>query len=130
MKYCGLAILCLGLLAGWSLYQAEEKKEEKDKPKTIKEIMKTAHKEDGLRDEVVGGKADAAQKKELLALYVDLSKNDPPKGDKADWKKRTDAIVKAAKGVVAGDSDAIADLKKATNCKGCHELHRPAKEKN
>src|SRR6516164_7790345 len=70
-----------------------------DDPKPIKEIMGKAHK-DGLLKKVSSGKASGDEKKELLALYEDLAKNKPPMGDEADWKTRTEAMVKAAKAVV------------------------------
>jgi hypothetical protein len=95
-----------------------------DKPKnSIADVMKKAHKE-GLLKKVTGGKADDAEKKELLALYEDLAKNKPPKGDEEGWKKKTEAIVKAAKEVSGGDAKAVKALGKATNCKACHDAHR------
>jgi len=63
----------------------------------------------------------------LLALYVDLSKNDPPKGEKAAWKKKTDTILAAAKKVAEkpDDETACKALSAATNCVNCHKEHRP-----
>jgi hypothetical protein len=96
--------------------------------KDIETIMDKAHKMSGdtpsLLKTVVTGKASKEEKEELLALYIDLSKNKPPKGDEADWKKRTDGMVAAAKDVVAGKPDATKALAKAVNCKGCHQLHK------
>ena len=95
-----------------------------DKPKnTIKEVMQKAHK-DGLLKKVSGGKADDGEKKELLSLYEDLAKNKPEKGDEKSWHTKTEAIVKAAKGVVEGDKKAAGGLGKATNCKACHDAHK------
>src|SRR5262245_45544394 len=97
-----------------------------DEPKnSIKDVMKKAHK-DGLMKKVAGNKASDDEKKELLELYEDLSKNKPPMGDEADWKKRTEAMVKAAKGAADGDKKAAASLQKIVNCKACHDLHKPA----
>ena len=92
----------------------------KDKaPLPIKVIMKKAHTgKPSLLAKVTGGTADAAEKKELIALYTDLAANKCPKGDEKDWKERTQAILKAAK-----DDDAKA-LKKATNCQACHSEHK------
>jgi hypothetical protein len=119
VKYCLLATLTLGIV-GLGLYQARED----DKPKfTIKEVMKTAHKE-GLLKKVVSGAASEAEKKELLELYTALSQNKPPKGEIEDWKAKTKAIVKATKEVIADDKSGINDLKKATMCKACHEVHK------
>ena len=97
-----------------------------DDPKPIKEIMGKAHK-DGLLKKVSSGKASDDEKKELLALYEDLAKNKPPMGDEADWKTRTEAMVKAAKAVVdTGDKKSETALGKTVNCAACHKLHKPA----
>jgi hypothetical protein len=100
-----------------------------DKPKSIEEIMEMAHKgsDDPLLPKLLEGKGTAKDAKELLALYVDLSKNDPPKGSKEAWKKRTDAIVAAAKKVAANheDKEALAGLKKVVVCAECHKEHQP-----
>jgi hypothetical protein len=94
----------------------------KEKPLAIKVIMKKAHTapkgEMSLLQKVTGGTADAAEKKTLIALYTDLAANKCPKGDAADWKERTQAILKAAK---ADDAKA---LKKAANCNACHTEHK------
>jgi hypothetical protein len=96
----------------------------KDKePLAIKAIMKKAHTpakkgEATLRDKVISGKATDDEKKELIALYTDLAANKCPKGDADDWKTRTAAILKAAK------ADDGKELKKASDCKGCHSMHK------
>ncbi len=91
----------------------------------IKKIMDKANKgPDALFKKVMSGKADAAQKQELLELYAMLGKNDPPKGDKTDWDDRTAALTKAAQGVVDDAPNAIPALKKAADCKACHSLHQ------
>jgi len=96
-----------------------------DKPKNeIKDVMQKAHK-DGLLKKVASGKADDTEKKDLLALYEDLAKNEPPKGDKTDWEKRTKAMVNGAKDVVDGKKGAEQKLGKTVNCMGCHQLHKP-----
>ncbi len=88
---------------------------------TIKKVMKAAMK-GGLAKKVISGKADDKQKEELLVLLKDLAKATPAKGDEADWKKRTTALVDGAQDVIDGKS--TASLKKAADCKGCHELHK------
>src|SRR5262245_1688293 len=89
-------------------------------PKKISEIMEEAHTpdEDSLRAMVLAGKAKAEGAKKLLALYQDLGKNNPPMGSKEAWKKRTDAIVAAARKVAEAPDDkaALAALTRATNC--------------
>ena len=122
VKYFVLAALTLGALGGLAAYQAADN----DKPKySIEEIMGKAHEgKNSLYKKVVGGQANADQKKELLGLYEDLAKNKPPKGSQDDWKKRTTAMVSAAKEVVENKPDAGKKLGKAVSCKGCHDLHR------
>jgi hypothetical protein len=117
----GMALVA-GLLTGIGLgVRAEEKKAKR----SIEEIMDLAHGKDGILNRLKSGKASVADKKELLALYEDLAANKPPKGEPAAWKKRTTAIVVAAKDVVAGKTGAVAELGKATSCKACHTDHKP-----
>jgi hypothetical protein len=99
------------------------------KPKSIEEIMEQAHKgsDDPLLPKLLDGKGSEKDARELLALYEDLGKNDPPKGSKEAWKKKTDALVNAAKRVATKHDDpaALAALKKAASCKECHSEHQP-----
>jgi hypothetical protein len=90
---------------------------DKKKPVSIKTVMKKAMK-GGLCGKVASGKASDDEKKQLVALFTDLAANKPPKGDEADWKTRTKALLDAAK---ADDGKA---LKKAADCKGCHSTHK------
>jgi hypothetical protein len=90
---------------------------------TIKKVMKVAMK-GGLCKSVASGKATADQKKELLTLFQDLAKATPEKGDPASWKAKTTALVSAAEANVDGTAGASAQLKKAANCKACHDLHK------
>jgi hypothetical protein len=121
MKLVALAGMTLALSAalGVGLTAREDKARY-----TIEEVMEKAHKGANLRKQVLDGKASAEQKKELLALYEALARNNPPQGDKAAWKKLTGEIVTAAKGVVAGKAGADKALAKATNCKACHDVFK------
>ena len=101
-----------------------------EKDLTIKDVMKKGHSGDEpLCKKVVTGKATKEQKQELLDLYVALSKTKPPKGDADAWAKKCEALVAAAKACVADDKDGPDSLKKAVNCKACHDAHKPAKKK-
>ncbi len=122
-KYFLASVMTMGLAAGLGVFGAADDA----KPKyTIEEIMEKAHKppKKSLFFQVKNGTASAEQKKELLELYQELAKNKPPKGDLGDWKKRTNAIVKAAKNVVADKQGAVNELTKATSCAKCHQLHK------
>jgi hypothetical protein len=122
-KYFVTAVMALGLVAGLGVFRAADEA----KPKyEIEEIMEKAHQpqKSSLLVQVKNGKATAAQKKQLLELYEDLAKNKPPKGSIDDWKKRTSALVKAAKNVVADKEGARQELTKAANCGACHKMHK------
>ncbi len=119
--WCGAALLVVGL-AGFTVFGAGD-----DKPKyDIETIMDKAHgeKNDKILKKVLTGKADDAEKKELLELYTELGKNKPPKGDAKSWKDKTSALTVAAKEVVDGKDKGIADLKKASSCMACHKVHK------
>ncbi len=118
----GAAALLVAAFAGLTVLGAGD-----DKPKyDIETIMDKAHgeKNDKLLKKILDGKADAAEKKDLLELYTELGKNKPPKGDAKAWKDKTSALVTAAKEVVDGKDKGIADLKKASSCMACHKDHK------
>jgi len=90
---------------------------------TIKDVMQRSMK-DGLAKKVAGGQATADEKQELVQLFEAMSKSKPPRGDEASWKEKTTELVAAAKGAVAGDSDAGTRLSAAINCGACHKAHK------
>jgi hypothetical protein len=129
MRKVLLGVLVLGIAVGsaWSFSGAAQKDDDDaKKPKyTIKEVMKKAHgPKDGLLKKVQAGKASKEELTELLAMYQALELNKPPKGDEAEWKKRTEALVKAANAAVKNDKSAAKLLKEATNCASCHKVHK------
>ncbi len=89
-------------------------------PKTVKEVMKFAHK-DGLLKKVLAGGATDDEKKQLLDLYIDMAEGEPKKGDKAEWKIAAAAAALSAGKVVLGREGAIAELTKTSDCKACHD---------
>jgi hypothetical protein len=110
-----VALVAAALMVGGSAEGAKEK--DKDKEPTVKEIMAKAHGKDGLRKKVIDGKASNEEKKLLIDMYTALAALKCPKGEEADWKERTEAVVKLAK------SGEAADLKKI-DCMGCHKAHK------
>lgn len=128
-------LMCAAVLAAAFVLSspgsAEDKKDDKkDKPKfDIEEIMEKAHDggKDSLRGRVIAGKAEKKDIEQLLVLYTELAKNDPPKGEKAAWKKKTETILVAAKKVVTDPKDAklLDALEMATACAACHKEHKP-----
>ena len=113
----------LGLL--WSL---NSRAEDDKKPVAIKEVMKTCMAKGGLCSKVSGGTASAEEKKKLVALFEDLHKNKPPRGEEESWNKFTTALVEAAKAADEGKEGAGDALKKAANCMGCHTAHKGKKK--
>ena len=90
-------------------------------PKTVKEVMKIAHKKDGLHKKILGGTASDEEKKQLLDLYLDMVDGEPKKGDKAEWKIQASAAMASAAKVMLGREGAIDELKKTSDCKSCHD---------
>lgn len=88
-------------------------------PKSVKEVMKLAHK-DGLLKKIQGGSATDEEKKQLLDLYIDMLEGEPKKGEKADWQMAAGATVVSAAKVVLGREGALDELKKTTDCMACH----------
>jgi hypothetical protein len=121
LRFGGAALLAAAF-AGMTVFGAAD-----DKPKfDIETIMDKAHgeKNDKILKKVLDGKANDAEKKELLELYTELGKNKPPKGEAKSWKEKTKALSVAAKEVVDGKEAGVADLKKAANCASCHKAHK------
>jgi hypothetical protein len=113
----------------------EEKgrKEERNRAGRLnnEEIMKRLYGKDNDRlfKKVTDGKASVAEQKEMLALFEALAKNRPERGSKESWKEKTDALVVAAKDVIAKKDGAILDLKMASDCRACHKEHREREER-
>ena len=125
MKYFVMAMMTMGLAAGLGVFRAADEA----KPKyDIEEIMQKAHKapkgKQSLLAQVAKGKASEEQQKQLLEYYEELAKNKPPKGDAKDWKKRTNALIAATKGTIAGKAGSGKALQNAAKCGDCHKAHK------
>ena len=88
--------------------------------KSVKEVMKLAHK-DPLLKTILAGTAKDEEKKQLLDLYIDMFEGEPKKGDKNEWKMQAGAAVLSAAKVVVGREGAIEELKTTSNCKSCYD---------
>jgi hypothetical protein len=109
------ALLAAGVLMGAA----------QDAPKSIKDVM-AAHKgKDSMVNKIIEGKGSEEDVKKLVGLYEFLATQKAPMGDEASWKEKTGALVSAAKEVA--DKKPTDNLKKASNCKACHDVHRPKK---
>jgi len=124
---------------------AEDKDKDKDKDKakdkvpTVKEIMKQAHGEGGLRTQVIAASKkdwkDADKPLETwVKLAADLGKNKQPIGEPDSWKKLTNEYEKTVKELATAvkdrkDDDAKAALKTLTAaCGTCHKAHKEDKD--
>ena len=95
-----------------------------DAPKSMKEVMALHKGDDSLLKKVTGGKGTDEDHKKLLAAYEFMEKQKPSKGDEASWKAKTAALVSAAKDLVDKKAGAVDALKKASDCKACHSVHK------
>jgi len=95
-----------------------------DAPKSTKDVMAMHKGDDSLLKKITGGKGTDDDHKKLLAGYEFLATQKPSKGDEASWKAKTGALVSAAKDLVDKKAGAADALKKASDCKGCHSVHK------
>ena|SRR6478609_3375177 len=97
-----------------------------EKPKyTTSEIMKALHKgNDSLGKKVQNGQGTKEDFAKLVEYYLSLPLNEPPEGSAASWKEKSTALLEAAKALNDGKEGALAQFKKAANCKVCHDVHR------
>ncbi|WP_397383403.1 leucine-rich repeat domain-containing protein [Prosthecobacter sp.] len=92
----------------------------------IKTVMKQFHKGDDALCKKVGTTATDAELATLLKAYQDMCAATPPKGDKAAWVTKCQALIGAVKKVQAKDAAGAAAYKAAVNCKACHTDHKGA----
>lgn len=115
--------LACGLLLGMEQALGEQPTPENT---SISDIMKEAHKKPKeLVKRVALGRASQAEQQRLRDLYKVLAQHAPPRGDAASWQEKTRLLTHAAQAVVDGKPEALSSLAKATNCKACHEAHKP-----
>jgi cytochrome c553 len=82
---------------------------------------------DSFLSTILAGKGSDDDLKKLVSAYEVLATQKPPMGDEANWKKLTAEMLTAAKDAAAKKEGALDKLKAATNCKACHEVHKPKK---
>jgi YHS domain-containing protein len=93
----------------------------------IKEVMALHKGKDSFLSMILAGKGSDEDLKKLVSAYDVLAAQKPPTGDEASWKNLTAALSAAAKDAAAKKEGALDKLKAASNCKACHELHKPKK---
>jgi len=91
----------------------------------IKTAMKQHHKpDDALCKKVSAGTASDAELATMLKVYQDMCAATPPKGDKAAWVTKNQALIAAVKKIQAKDAAGVPAFKAAVNCKACHSEHK------
>lgn len=119
---CGILVTATAFQARGQ--QAQSAEDEVEPKYTIAEVMEGAHKSK-LLQKVLKDEASQEETIELLDHYVSLTESEPPKGSPEDWQGKADAIVVAAAKVLVKRSQGKELLQKATNCKACHQEHKP-----
>ncbi len=95
--------------------------------KSIKEVMALHKGKDSTLAKVNEGKGTADDIKNLVDAYKALVGFKAPMGDEKSWKEKTEALLAAANEVADKKAGGVDNLKKASDCKACHSVHRPAK---
>ncbi len=135
----GLAatLVALGVLS-LSLIPSDAGADEDETP-SIKVVMQKLHKgansplaslKKSLSEPKPDWKKVQDKSKDFVMLGASLAKNDPPKGDKASWKKLSDAYYTASKDMddaakkedLKGTKDAYKTV--SGSCMACHKAHK------
>lgn len=123
MRATWVAAMCLTLLLGARLAPSALAQDGAKPKHTLKEVMKVGHK-DGLLKKILAGEGTPEDKLLLLDLYISMVEAKPSKGDMASWHDLAGKAALAAAKVSVGREGAIDELKTATNCKACHDVHK------
>jgi len=131
-------IVLAGLLGLVAVVSGAAQADDKDsKAKDIGEVMKKAHTADEAFRKVIAKavkdkdyESAATTAKAWVALSSQLGKFDPPKGEKASWKKLTTKYAKDVKSLAGaidkknarGAGQALATINKS--CGTCHKAHK------
>ncbi len=95
----------------------------------IEDAMKNYHKApkgtDPTCKKVSNNAATPEELADILKSYQAMCAEAPPKGDKAAWVEKCQALIAAVKKIQAKDAAGVSDYKKAVNCKACHSAHKP-----
>ena len=97
--------------------------EKKVEAYTLGQVMAQGMKS-GLWQKVADGKATKEEQQKFEDMVTAMVKMKPPKGDVGDWTLKTTELVAATQAARAGKEGAGEQLKKAADCKACHEAHR------
>jgi cytochrome c553 len=92
---------------------------------SVKDVMALHKGKESFLANVLAGKGSDDDFKKLVSAYEVMAAQKPPTGDEASWKTLTAALLAAAKDAQGKKEGALDKLKAATNCKACHEPHKP-----
>lgn len=92
---------------------------------SVKDVMALHKGKESFLANILAGKGSDDDLKKLVSAYEVMAAQKPPTGDEGSWKTLTAAALAAAKDAQAKKEGAIEKLKAATNCKACHEPHKP-----
>jgi hypothetical protein len=91
----------------------------------IKKAMKDHFKGDTSNlKKAIKGELDKDTLTKLIEASKTLPAAAPIQGDAASWKTKTEALVAALESLGKGEADAAEKVKKASNCKACHDVHK------
>jgi len=134
-RVIGLGVLTLLGLTSFAVGGDDE-----DKTPTIKEVMQKLHKgadsplaklKTALKADAPDWKSIQDKSKDFVILGAAMAKNDPPKGEKKDFKKLADDYYEESKKMddAAKKEDKTATeaafKKVSTSCMACHKAHKP-----
>ena len=106
-------------------------KKEKDirKPKDAHDVMEMSHEgKKSIVNRVRDGQGSKEDIEILVIHYGVLAKSEPPRGEMDSWKKKTKELNRTIKNLQSGKANALAEFKEASNCKACHNVHKPKKD--
>jgi hypothetical protein len=116
-----LSIAFVGVLAlPWARSQAENLKEAKH---SVAEIMQATMKK-GQWKKLANGEASKEDTEKLLQMFDELHLSKAPHGDAKSWEEKTTELWEAAQAVAKSEKGATDRLKKAANCRTCHQAHK------
>ena len=91
----------------------------------IKAVMALHKGKESFLANILAGKGSDDDLKKLVAAYEAMAAMKAPKGEEAGWKTLNTALLGAAKDAQAKKEGALDKLKAASNCKACHDAHKP-----
>ena len=114
-------LLGVGVVAlPWGLSHAED---QTDSQSSVVDIMNATMKK-GQWKKLANGEASPAEAEKLVKLFEELHHIKPPHGDAKSWEEKTRELVEAAQAAAKGEAGASDRLKKAANCRMCHQAHK------